>query len=276
MHPPAKRRPTLVGDLATTDHDSQQIAATETQPISPRAHNARPTTSHHVHGRARPQSHFLQPSHVLGTPDQAGDPGRLPGRELVQGNQFVGVCCIDQGWEAHEKIDRTRFLLNMRLNLSRSTDIVSAFSVLCKDAFFESRVAPPHTRACVARKRDFYSPRERDSFCGVRSCCSGDVSAGPFRELTEHESAIHVETPNLGKTQSCSTNHTARIASITRNSIRSPPISGRGRRRLHTRLYSSFTVVQSQRTVKRQSRGSSALPPEHGRRARIERPMTLH
>jgi hypothetical protein len=49
----------------------------------------------------------------------------------------------------------------------------------------------------------------------------------------------------LGKTQSCSTNHTARIASITRNSTRSPPISGRGRRRLHTRLYFSFTVVPS-------------------------------
>jgi len=40
---------------------------------------------------------------MLGTPDQAGDPGRLPGRELVQGNQFVGMCCIDQGWKAREK-----------------------------------------------------------------------------------------------------------------------------------------------------------------------------
>jgi hypothetical protein len=41
---------------------------------------------------------------MLGTPDQAGDPSRLPGRELVQGNQFVGVCCIDQGWEGHQKM----------------------------------------------------------------------------------------------------------------------------------------------------------------------------
>ena len=57
----------------------------------------------------------------------------------------------------------------MRLNLSRSTDILSAFSVLRKDGFSESRVAPPHTRAYVARNLAFYSPLERDSFCGAKS-----------------------------------------------------------------------------------------------------------
>ena len=42
-----------------------------------------------------------------------------------------------------KKCERTRLLLNMRLNLSRSTDILSAFCVLRKDGFSESRVLPP-------------------------------------------------------------------------------------------------------------------------------------
>jgi hypothetical protein len=48
-----------------------------------------------------------------------------------------------------------------------------------------------------------------------------------FRELTEQESLIHVETPNLGRIHSCNTNHTARMASTTKKSIVSLPVDRR-------------------------------------------------
>ncbi len=46
-----------------------------------------------------------------------------------------------------------------------------------------------------------------------------------FRELTEQESLIHVETPNFGRIHSCNANHTARIASTTKKSIASLPVN---------------------------------------------------
>ena len=118
-------------------------------------------------------------------------------------------------------------LLEMRLNLSRSLDILSAFSVPCKDGFSESHVTTRN--AGVGRgKLDVYSVTP-GSCAPDRSNSSfpRGFSAGSFRELTEHELAIHVENPSLGNIQSCSTNHTPRIASTTKKFIRSPPITGR-------------------------------------------------
>jgi hypothetical protein len=77
--------------VAVRYQDSQQVAATKTQPIDTRTHNARLAALQHLHPNPGPHPHLLQTPNVLGTPDKSGDPRRLASGKVVQRNRIVGV-----------------------------------------------------------------------------------------------------------------------------------------------------------------------------------------
>ena len=87
----------LARDVAVRYQDSQQVAATETQSIDARPHDARLATLQHLHANPRPHPHLLQSPNVLRTPDEAGHQSSLARRKAVQRNRIVRVCSVYQG-----------------------------------------------------------------------------------------------------------------------------------------------------------------------------------
>jgi len=87
----------LARDVAVRYQDSQQVAATKTQPIDPSPHNTRLAALQHLHPNPRPHPHFLQTPNVLGTPDKSGHQSGLARGKAVQRNRIVRVCSVYQG-----------------------------------------------------------------------------------------------------------------------------------------------------------------------------------
>lgn len=88
----------LCGHLLAANQDAQHFTAAEAEPILTGPNNTWPSMPHHLDRHSLAQAHFFQAAGMLSATCKLVNLSELAGLDAVEGNQFVGVCSIYQGW----------------------------------------------------------------------------------------------------------------------------------------------------------------------------------